>query len=216
MKSNCIIHIYTTHKNFDRCELILQTWGKHVEDLYFYTDKEYDDKRFIHCTNDDSYESHMVKNFYAIKYAKDFLSDIDWHLFIGDDNFIYNYNLQSLVTQLDKNQNVIIGDFLAPGVGRPDLGYIGGGGGLLMNLKSISAIIDNDKYTDEEKNNYKYSDVVVGFLCKHNNVTMIHHPGFHTHPPQVYGISNPEDHISFHYINTKEQFTYLYDKYQIK
>ena len=215
MTFNYAIHVYTTHKNLHRCKLISDTWGKHVKNLYFYTDKANNDPRYIYCTDSDSYLSHITKNFYAIRYALNVLSDIDWHLFIGDDNFIYNYNLESLISGLDKNQNAIFGEFLAPGVGRPDLGYIGGGGGLLLNLTSLFTLVKNDNYTNEEKDNYGYADVIIGFLCKNNNISMIHHPGFHTHPPEYYGIPNPEKHISFHYINQEKQFTNLYRRYQI-
>lgn len=213
---NYSIHIYTTDKNIDRCEYILQTWGKHVDNLFFYTDKPKEDKRYIFCTKKDDYSSHIDKNFYAFKYALDNLQNIDWHLFIGDDTFVYNYNLELLTKKLNKDDNSIFGEILHPGVGVDNLAYIGGGGGLLLNTTSLIDLISNDFITNAGKYKINYSDVITGIICVIGKIKLKHIQGFHTHPPETYGIKNPEDHITFHYINKKEQFYNLYEKYKEK
>lgn len=215
MIQNYCVHIYTTNKNHDRCEWIEKTYGQYIFNLIFYTDIPIDNSRYICCTKDDSYDSHMKKNFYAINnafYSKD-LKNIDWHYFIGDDTFLYHYNLEKLLPNLDAKENSIFGEYLAPGVGYGKLGYIGGGGGLLLNRVSLQSIIKNDSFTDSEKKEIGFSDAVVGLICQKANVLLSNQPGFHTHPPRSYGITNPEEHISFHYIKDRASFDYLYSRY---
>lgn len=212
------VYIYTTHKNHNRCELIEKTWGKHIENLFFFTDKKIDKDNYIFCSTDDSYYSHMDKTFSCINYAHEKMSSkLDWHLIVGDDIFLYHYNLEKLLSQLDKNENSIFGELLKPGVGWKDLAYIGGGPGLLFNNNSLKNVVNNNNISeDDKKNYYLYSDVVVGIICKNNNINKSPQNGFFTHPPWNYGIKNPEDFIVFHYIKTTEQFSALYNRYKIK
>jgi hypothetical protein len=212
MKNNYCIHIYTTHKNHDRCKIIEQTWGRHVQNLFFYTDKETSNPKYIKCTEDDSYESHMYKNFYALENASKM--PIDWHLFIGDDNFIYHYNLEFILNVIDPNHNAIFGEILEPGVGYEKLRYVGGGAGLLVNQVSLKNILLNDDLTYEEKNKIGYSDAVIGTICQKAKIFLSQQYGFHTHQPWAYGIRDPENHISFHYIKKEEEFNYLYSRYR--
>lgn len=211
---NYCIHSYTTHKSHDnKCKYIEDTWGKHVDNLFFYTDKEIENSKYIYCTNDDTYESHMYKNFYAIQYAYDNCLDFDWHLFIGDDNFIYHKNLENLLKKLNPDRNEIYGELLKPGVGWKDLEYIGGGPGILFNKTSLKVFVENNKMSKEEKKYYEFSDVAIGIICKKNNILLSPQQGFFTHPPHAYGISEPEKHISFHYIKDEKYFQYLYSRY---
>lgn len=215
-KQNFCIHIYTTHKNHDRCKLIEETWGKHIDNLFFYTDRKIEKDNYIYCTDDDTYNSHMYKNFFALKYSYENFSNIDWHLFIGDDNFVYHYNLEKLLEKLDNKENAIFGELIKPGVGWKNLAYIGGGGGLLLNKVSLKEILEKDHMTYEEKMKCEYSDAVIGLICEKNNIKLSPQPGFYTHAPWNYGINNPEEYITFHYIKNKDHFYYLYNKYKIK
>lgn len=212
---NFCIHIYTTHKNKKRCEYIENTWGKHVDNLFFYTDKEEHLPNYIHCTDEHDYYSSMYKNMYAIEYSYKNLKNYPWHLFIGDDVFLYHYNLEKTINTLNPEDNSVYGEIIG-GCWPTDrsLFYIGGGGGVLVNPTSLKVLAENIPSPEMQKY-YFFSDVAIGQICKKQNIKLVNRPEFHCHPPAYYNIKNPENFVSFHYILDEKMFNELYTFYRI-
>jgi len=207
---NFSINIFTTHKNSDRCSFIEKTWGKDIENLFFYTDKQSYKKNYIQCTDKDDYISHIFKNFYAIDYAYRNLGKIaNWHFFIGDDVFLFPKNLEKLTDMLLQNENKIYGQVSNTWPNDRSLFYVLGGGGILFNNISLFNFIKNNNLSQDKLNSFYFSDVAIGIICREAKIELVDVPGIYSQPPEFYNIDNPEQFISFHYIKTKEEHEHI-------
>jgi hypothetical protein len=152
----------------------------------------------------------MYKNFYAMYYALDHHSDrFDWFFFIGDDVFVYVNNLDSIIEKLNKEDNKIYGQVSNTWPNDRSLFYVLGGGGILFNKVSLKSLCAYNKYTIGELNSLIYSDVAIGVIGRQAGIINENLPGVYSQTPEFYGINQPNEHISFHYIKTKDQFEYL-------
>lgn len=205
---NIGFYIFTTFKNYNRCKLIEQTWGKD-QDLYFFTDKISEEENYICCTSDSTYISHIYKNFYAIQYAYiKHKNKYDWFMFIGDDTYIYTDNLYKTILKLNKNDNTIYGQVQNCWPNDKSLFYALGGGGIMFNSFSLESFI---KYPININilNSFHYSDVAIGDIARKLSINLENIEGIHSQRPEFYGINNPEKYISFHYIKDKNDFLLL-------
>lgn len=210
MSSNINFYVFTTHKDHDRCSTIEQTWGQN-QNLYFFTDRITKSPNYVACTNLDTYISHIYKNFYAIEYAyKNHLDKFDWFFFIGDDVFIYPKNLDKAVNSLNINDNKMYGEIGNTWPNDRSLYYVLGGGGILFNKTSLVNFYEYNKYSINELNSLVYSDVAIGLIGRMAGIVNEPLVGIFSQSPEFYGINDPQNHISFHYIKTKQQFDYLY------
>jgi hypothetical protein len=207
--SNCAFYTFTTHKHIERCGWIDATWAKN-QNIYHITDKPDSRENYIYCTDDHSYLSSMFKNFYAIEYAyKNHLNKFDWFLFIGDDVFIYPNNLEKAISKLNMYDNKIYGEVSNTWPNDRSLYYVLGGGGVLFNKTSLKNLYEYNKFSINELNSFVFSDVAIGIIGRSAGITNESLPGIFSQPPEFYHINDPQNHISFHYIKTDEQFKYL-------
>jgi len=153
----------------------------------------------------------MYKNFYGMYYALENHKDkFDWFFFIGDDVFVYVDNLDQAIQKLDKDDNKIYGEVGNTWPNDRSLFYVLGGGGILFNKTSLLSLCTHNRFSiDELLNNFVYSDVAIGFIGREAGIKNEHIPGIYSQPPTFYNITEPNKHISFHYIKTKEDFLYL-------
>jgi hypothetical protein len=152
----------------------------------------------------------MYKNFYAMYYALDnHINRFDWFFFIGDDVFVYVNNLDSIIETLNKYDNRIYGQVSNTWPNDRNLFYVLGGGGILFNKVSLKSLCAHNQYTIGELNSLVYSDVAIGLIGRQAGIINENLPGVYSQPPEFYGIQKPHEHISFHYIKTKDQFEYL-------
>lgn len=207
--NNCGFYTFTTHKHLDRCNLIDNTWAKN-QNIFHITDKYDQRSNYIYCTDRHDYLSSMYKNFYAIYYAfKNHINKFDWFFFIGDDVFLYPDNLNNAIKNLNQNDNKIYGEVSNTWPQDRTLFYVLGGGGILFNRTSIKNFCNYNTYSINELNLLVYSDVAIGIICREAGITNENLPGIYSQPPEFYNITQPQNHISFHYIKTKEQFDHL-------
>jgi hypothetical protein len=205
--SNIAFYIYTTGKNHNRCKNIENTWGKN-QNLYFFTDTLVEEDNYIVCTPDDTYISHMYKNFHAIEYAHiKHINLYDWFIFIGDDTFFYIESLKNTLNNLDINDNSAYGEVSNTWIDK-SLYYILGGGGVIFNKTSLINF-NSKKFPLNQLNPIGYSDVAIGIICNHLNIKMVNIDTIHSQPPEFYHIDKPNTHCSFHYIKTTEDFNRL-------
>ena len=174
--SNYGIFVYTTHKNFSRCQKILETWGSDIKNLFFYTDRHADPSTtqgtFIKATDDDTYASNVVKNLYAIVDAYE--RRYDWSFFIGDDNYLFKQNFELYINSQNKEENSIFGAELS-GTWPPDrsLSYLDGAAGILFNKGSLRNFVKLlDKNLEDYKHDSEFADVVIEFIRQKGNIPM--------------------------------------------
>ena len=206
------IFVYTTSKTEERTRWIRDTWGKNVENLFFFTDKSYPEDNFIKVTDDTDYESNMVKNLDALKYAYE--NDFDWIFLVGDDVYIFINNLLAYIEPRDPNTSEGVCGEIIHGTWPVDrsLSYLCGGGGILFSKHSLKKFMgvmkDPASYRD-----YIYADVVIGLLMKEAQLKMVNlELLIKGNPPEYYNIKKPEQYISFHFIKTEKQFKELWSK----
>tara|TARA_R100000664_G_C2759868_1_gene150171 strand:- start:3810 stop:4490 length:681 start_codon:yes stop_codon:yes gene_type:complete len=214
------IFCFTSGKTSDRVRCINKTWGKDLDNLYYFTDVDVYKDNVIKCTEDNTYESNVEKNLYAMKYAQE--NNFDWSFFIGDDVYIYINNLLSYIESLDSKQIKSYGEILR-GTWPEDLelSYLCGGGGMLFPKVSLDKFV---KYMEEPDSyrDYKYADVVIGLIMKEAGIGMVNASTFFAaglmrtiingNTPDYYKITKPERYISFHFINTEELFDKLWSR----
>lgn len=163
------IFIYTTHKNYSRCQKILETWGSKIPNIYFYTDRDYDDERFIKVNDDDAYESNVTKNLFAILDAEK--KGHEWSLFIGDDNYLFKKNFEKYITSENSSENLIYGEQIS-GTWSKDksLSYIDGASGILFNKTSLKNYVPKINENLESYRNLEFADVVIELIRKETTV----------------------------------------------
>ena len=217
MTSNIGIYVFTGSVNKKRCDCIKETWGKDLR-IDFFTDLDSGqlEKGFHLGSLKGGYRSHLEKNAKAMMYAYRIdqgCTAKDWHLFVGDDNYVFTDNLEKFVKDKDPNELHVFGQVEANYPKIPELMYPTGGAGHLFSRGALDFFMKNgpldivDFFMSEE-----YSDVAVGKILDSINLEPTDAKGFFSQPPEHYGIDDPENHIVFHYISTKKQFENLYDR----
>lgn len=198
------IHILTTHKNFDRQKIILETWLNNKNNYIFYTDKKLDVGNQVAVCDNDTYFSNGIKNLSELQrvYSEKIYENVDWFLFCDDDTHVNLSNLEKILPLLDKFK---IHGSINDGTWPEDrsLSYPSGGAGYLIS----SDLIRKFKVPSLDYLNFTfYSDVCVGLWIRDNNINMNNLTEFHGQPPEFYNLS-PEEirkSITFHYIKTLE------------
>jgi len=208
--------IMTTHHNRIRINPIKNTWGKHIDHL-FYADYEDLNKNVIKVSDDDTYHSNEEKQINSLNIFKQSYSSIldsyDWILLADDDTFI-NYKLifemiknfdedkvyGYILNEITDNDNPIRKNTDIP----LNFSYIAGGNGCFISTKLIKKI--------NLFKNYKlgYSDVSLGLNFIDNNIKLEHINNccrYYSKLDTQYNISNL---YSFHYV-TDDNMMFLYN-----
>lgn len=210
--------IMTTHHNFNRIDSIKNTWGKHINHL-FYGDYEDLNKNIIKVSNDDTYHSNEEKQINCLNiFKKSYVSILDsyeWILLSDDDTFI-NYKLIFQMMK-DFDEDKIYGYVLnnttdsdnpiRKNINIPfNFSYIAGGNGCFISTKLIKKI--------NLFKNYKlgYSDISLGFNFIHNNIKLHHVDNccrYYSKLDSLYDMSNL---YSVHYVTNDDSMMSLYNK----
>jgi hypothetical protein len=114
-----------------------------------------------------------------------------------------------MIQKLNKEDNKIYGEIGNTWPNDRSLFYVLGGGGILFNKVSLKSLCAHNRYSIDELNRFFYSDVAIGLIGREAGILNENLPGVYSQPPGFYGINKPHEHISFHYIKTKDQFEYL-------
>jgi hypothetical protein len=206
-----LISIITTRKYREsRLKYILDTWYKDVEDIIIVTDEESSELPMIKFCDDDSYETNVPKNFFAINHFNEKNDNFDWYMILDDDTFLNYANLKKLLEKQDRESIFMLGHTNKGSFPQdPTLNYSSGGAGYVFNNKTMKVL---------SKINYNYgisrfADVNVGFYCRDNDIKIVHNDLFHPLPPESFNANDEyiKNAISFHYIIGEKQLE-LYNK----
>lgn len=203
------INVLTTHKNENRQRFILNTWGKDLSNLIFWTDKPNEIGLQIPLTENDSYRSGAEKQVRSLNRIKDEntpISNSKWIFFCDDDTFVNYKNLVKFCQNADENNNY--GHTANSFDGDRSMFYFSGGAGFLISNKNLKL----NTYLDFIPS-IDWGDVHVGIWLKKNKNTLIHEEKFNNHSPETMNKTDLKvikEQITFHYIKTEDQFKYLY------
>jgi hypothetical protein len=194
-----VYFILTTHKNKSRHTFLEETWLK-GNDYAYYSDAP--GSNTIKVSDDDSYHSNEEKQINILNFV---INNMElkhpWLCFCDDDTFIYSKNLDNKVKTLD--DNMVYGQVLSThAINR----YPSGGAGWLISSKLLKSIKQFKNYSTG------FSDVSLGLNFRDMSIDIKQIDEMHGQPPAFYNITDPQKHISFHYIKTAEDFRYLYNK----
>ena len=216
------IGIISTKKyHSSRCNSILETWGKELNNLFFITDAwEKRDNRFLKVTSKSDYKHAYIKTIEAIKRFVLFEEQTDWYLICDDDTYINYNNLISFIAGKDPNYPILYGQVENTWPSDPSLYYCLGGAGYVISRRALERL-----YIEilEQKNFRQYctdfNDVIIGQFCRNKKIKSIHCNLFHGQKPNhsdykyqnLEDIKNLKKQISFHYLNI-EEFKELHNK----
>ena len=173
-----------------RMNHVRNTWGA---DVVFFSDERADDVIFV--SDDDSYASNVEKTLCLLRWHLD--KDFNC-LVVGDDDTWFNIpNLEKELKNHSQDELEIIGCKI--NMYKPDkkLDYCSGGGGYVMNKKTLELLCKNIK-TDK----IFWADVIVGMAARKAGIKITHCDNFHFHNPAYHDCKGKElkEAISFHYM----------------
>jgi len=194
----------------DRQLSILNTWGKEVVNLCFYTDFNTNIGNQICLTNNDTYSSgaeKQVLEIHRIRKDTNLLDNFKWFFFCDDDTFVNYKNLVTYCENLDDTKCYgHIGNSFMPDL---TLNYFSGGAGFLIPSKILKNNKDIIFYKD-----IIWGDVHVGLWLRQNGITLINEGRLNNNTPEEVGKTSKniiKNQISFHYIKTFEKMKELFD-----
>lgn len=194
----------------ERYHNIKDTWGVN-RDLLFYGDYEDIEMGIIKVSEDKSYRSNEEKHINVLKYFNENTNyNYEWFFFCDDDTFVNVNKLEELLDSFDINQ--IHGQILRTSevnsvkIPPPILEYHSGGAGYLIHNSVLKIISKEIKFL-----NTGCSDVTLGLCLRDLNLPVSNSDLFKGQPPNFYGYSNESiiNHITFHYIKTKNMMIEL-------
>jgi len=198
------------------CELFLPTraaWQnatclKNVDpkDVYFISCKPSGENVYGWNTGDD-YHSCPYK---YMMFLKNMNIDYDWYIFIDDDTFIHTNHLEHALVNYDSNKSYYIGSHRFD---QWKVNYMSGGAGICLSKHLYNKVIEyvRSKETLQELYFNYNGDVTLGsWISNIQDVQFIDDDRFHANK------HNSEEEltnfISFHYLKSKEEFEYYYEK----
>lgn len=210
--------IMTTHYNSNRINSIKNTWGKHIDHL-FYADYENLSQNVIKVSDDDTYHSNEEKQINSLNVLKhDYTSILEsykWILLSDDDTFI-NYKLilemvkyfdedkvyGYILNEINDKDNLIRKNTNIP----LNFSYIAGGNGCFISTKLIKKI--------NIFKNYKmgYSDVSLGFNFIDNNVKLENIDNCCRYYSSLNNTYDINKLYSFHYVINEDSMIFLYNQ----
>jgi len=215
--ANITFFVITTQKNGERRRCIVETWGRRVENLNFYSDHHSNVDRCIKVSEDTTYKSGMEKQIAVLNLLGRIGIDADrWYFFCDDDTYVNTDGINNYVGTADKSfvhcNRLILGECIA-GLEKfvGSLEYPSGGAGFLVHGSLLSLLIPFA---------YKptvYGDVAFGLnlLSKNSSRQWYKDPGrFFSQSPETCGHDVPlKGALSYHYIKIESQFQRLYRHY---
>lgn len=201
--------VFTTHKHKERCSLIENSWGINVDNLFMITDREDVRHNYIKVTDNDSYSSQLEKALYAMRFAYNYLLHLNWFYVVCDDRYVYVENLLSKISEFNRFDFSVYGQIANTWPHDKSLYYPLGGAGILLSKITLIYLVKNMDFNISKLMKFEYCDVAIGAMCRELGVKLVNVDGMFSQPPEFYSISDPSNHINFHYIRTKAQFDKL-------
>jgi hypothetical protein len=176
------------------------------KDIFFISCKSSGENVYGWNTEDD-YQSCPIK---YIKFFMNMEIDYDWYIFIDDDTYMNTTNLTKYLKNYDPTKKYYIG---SSRFDKWRVKYMSGGAGFCLSkslYNSITEYIRSKNNMQELYFNFN-GDVTLGSWVNHiPDVLYVHENRFyaqkHKSENQLF------EFISFHYLNTKEDFEFYYKK----
>ena len=199
------------------CEKFLPTRA-HWQNSTFLQKVNKKDVFFLSCkpSGENVYGWNTKDDYHScpIKYMGFFINmeiDYDWYIFIDDDTYMNTTNLTKYLKNYDSTKKYYLGS--SRFAQQWDLTYMSGGAGFCLSkplYKSVTEYVRSKNHISELYCNYN-GDVTLGsWVKKIPEVLYINETKFsankHTSEEELI------DFISFHYLHTKEDYEFYYDK----
>lgn len=185
--------ILTTHKNKDRQQSILNTWGKEIVHLFYTDQSTFLGNQYV-VSNNDTYYSGAEKQINILKVIRDYITDNYWILFCDDDTVPNLKLMESILPSLDKSK--VYGRAINHFTPIPDLVYPSGGAGFLIHMTRIY----NTKIDESILHKTWYSDVAFGLWMRDNDIEIINDDRFNMDLPEKLD----PNALTYHYVKTHE------------
>ena len=208
---NITFGVLTSEENFGKgfgAKGILNTWGKNLKNIYFATDGENPDERFIQLTKHRDLASNCEKQLKILIHIVEKYPKTEWYALVDDDTYMYADNLVEFLKGKETLDPVCYGYMMCLWPGDPDLIHPSGGAGYILNktaAKLLSWALQNKKslkththwktdqfdtiHPDKDVNrtthpvNCGFGDATIGLYCRELNIEMIHCDKFHSRQP---------------------------------
>ena len=190
-------------RSSDSAQAVLETWGKDVPNIYFATDVDMNDHRFIKSSDRNDYRSTGQKQINLSLHMFNNLPKTKWYFLADDDSYIYKDNLLELLDQYKTDEPVAIGKVIDCCSWDWDLLYLSGGAGMAFNRAAFEKVCEFFSFSDNkdssgeffpgcgEMSPYEhhttlqiYGDVAIGYALKYFNIKPITCDGFFGRPPE--------------------------------
>jgi Fringe-like len=193
----------------NRSMACVDTWLPDFDDYLFCTDANSGPKCAV-VTNRADYDSCKIKQVEGLLVCEREHGDFDWYFTCGDDTCVNAKNLRKLcesllvdhIAQYGQVQNCFEND--------KSLHYISGGGGHLMNRKTLTAFNQAMQSCGESSN---MADVAFGQCARKAKIPQEHCDLFHSQPIFEWDEStrvSVKGAVSYHYIQP-EKMKHVYD-----
>ncbi len=186
------------HKN--RQHFQESTWLGGKKHIYY---SDHEDVNVLKVTDDTSYQSAEVKFVNIFNELPDkYMSE--WLCFADNDTYINTINLERYTETADKSS--IHGQMINSWPNDPSLYYPSGGAGFLIHQSVYIKLRGLMMFQ-----NSGYSDVTFGLNLRRLKQSLCDPHLFFSWPPHKYGHNEDRirEHISYHYINSLEEMSWL-------
>ena len=168
---------------------LLKTWGKDVPNIYFATDIDSKDSKFIKCSDRNDYKSTGEKQ---INLCLDLLKNkkpTQWYILADDDTYIYVDHLKQLLQKFQSiKKPLAIGKVINYCQWDRDLLYLSGGAGMAFNRQAFEKICEffsvKENYEHHTKVQF-YGDIAIGLAIKEFNIEIISCDSFVSRDPEL-------------------------------
>ncbi len=151
-----IFLVFSYHKNYSKCNAIMDTWGKEVN-IIFFVDKKTNNMNFPYVIIDvpggESYSNMWRKIIEIWRYVnKNLINSYEFFFICGDDTFVIPNNALKYINTLDNTKPIYCGRILKPlkTQWNVDFEFNSGGSGYILNKISIKYLLKNLYKPEEE------------------------------------------------------------------
>ena len=137
-----LVCVLSYHKNYNLCKTIYNTWGKHVNILFFVDKHTNEFPNVVLKSNDPANLWQKVSELWLYIYNNLYYK-YDFFFQVDDDTFVNYINLQKYVNTLPTNKPIYAGKRFY--ILDQQLYFNSGGAGYILNKKSIEILINKMK-----------------------------------------------------------------------
>lgn len=225
---NLMVNVITSKKSIDRVDPVLNTWGKHIKNLEFFSDYSDPAKKVFEVS---TVNNCSVRGYYKLQRILNDPIKYKWHFFVDDDTFVNAYAVSRVINELDEN---IAYGFPCDCFRYPNLKYLQGGAGMLISGNIIekfrgikydgtSCVLKCEEVGHESGRTpwcnggvgevMEDYDAYFGYLLRDLNISIDYkYSNFLNPTPEFYRPSLKNDTMTIHKISNEQMFQ-LYSEF---